>query len=108
MRILSVLFEISLAVACRAQDVTNPCPNAQPAPPGLKLPAFVPPGESVAVEKQLLKYVSTLDYRSLGWRRDRWVRDTGPPMQSTASIVQSIAAFMRIGREFSARVRNAI
>jgi hypothetical protein len=87
MRIPIVLLAISLAVVGHAQDVTNPCPNAQPVPPGLKLPAFIPPGEPVVVEKQLLKYLSTLDYRNLGWCRDKWVRDTGPLVQGTASIV---------------------
>ena len=87
MRKLIVLLAISLAAVCHAQDVTNPCPSAQPVPPGLKLPAFIPPGEPVAVERQLLKYLSTLDYRSLGWCRDKWVRDTGPLIQGTASIV---------------------
>lgn len=86
MRIPIVLLAISLAVVGHAQDVTNPCPNAQPVPQGLKLPAFIPPGEPVAVEKQLLKYLSTLDYRNLGWCRDKWVRDTGPLIQGTASI----------------------
>lgn len=87
MRVLSVLFTGLLAVGSHAQNVTNPCPNAQPVPQQLKLPAFIPPGEPVAVEKQLLKYLNTLDYRNLGWCRDKWVRDTGPLIQGTAAIV---------------------
>lgn len=87
MRVLSVLFAVSLAVAAHAQSAANPCPNAQPVPAKLKLPAFIPPGEPVAVEQQLLGYLNTLDYRNLGWCRDKWVRDTGPLVEGTASIV---------------------
>ncbi|HEY2860923.1 MAG TPA: cytochrome P460 family protein [Terracidiphilus sp.] len=87
MRVLTVLLAFSMAVALHAQEVVNPCPDAQPVPAGLKLPAFIPAGEPVGVEKQLLTYLSTLDYRGLGWCRDKWVRDTGPLIQGTASIV---------------------
>lgn len=87
MRILSVLIILSVVGISHAQSGPNPCPNAQPVPKGLKLPAFIPPGEPVAVEKGLLTYLSTLDYRNLGWCRDKWVRDTGPLIQGTASIV---------------------
>jgi hypothetical protein len=87
MRVLSVLFVISLAVGAHAQSATNPCPNAQPVPPQMKLPAFIPSGEPVEVEKQLLTYLNTLAYRNLGWCRDKWVRDTGPLIQGTAATV---------------------
>jgi len=87
MRFHGVLFAFFVAVAAYAQGETNPCPNAQPVPRQLKLPAFIPAGEPVAVEKQLLAYLSTLEYRQLGWCRDKWVRDTGPLLQGTASIV---------------------
>ena len=87
MHILSVLFAVSLAVGAHAQSVTNPCPNAQMVPQQLKLPTSLPPGEPVAVEKQLLAYLNTLDYRNLGWCRDKWVRDTGPLIQGMASTV---------------------
>jgi mono/diheme cytochrome c family protein len=86
LRGLSVAFALAVGVMVHAQEV-NPCPDAQPVPAGLKLPSFIPPGEPVAVEKQLLAYLSTLDYRGLGWCRDKWVRDTGPLIQGTASIV---------------------
>ncbi len=92
MRVLRAcaLFAVCLAVAVHAvhaQSAGNPCPDAQPVPAQLKLPAFIPPGEPVAVEKQLLAYLNTLGYRNLGWCRDKWVRDTGPLIQGTASIV---------------------
>lgn len=60
MRVLSVLLAVSLAVGAHAQSVPNPCPNAQPVPQQLKLPEFIPPGEPVAVERQLLAYLNTL------------------------------------------------
>jgi hypothetical protein len=87
---LCVLLAVCLGVAAHAADAqsaANPCPNAQPVPAQLKLPSFIPPGEPVAVEKQLLAYLNTLGYRNLGWCRDKWVRDTGPLIQGTASIV---------------------
>jgi hypothetical protein len=87
MRVLSVLFAISLAVGAHAQSVKNPCPDAQAVPQQLKLPAFIPPGEPVAVEKQLLAYLNTLAYRNLGWCQDKSVRDTGPLIQNTGAIV---------------------
>lgn len=87
MRLLTILFVVSISVASYAQGATNPCPNAQPVPEQLKLPAFMQPGEPVDVEKKLLNYLSTLDYRNLGWCRDKWVRDTGPVIGSTWAIV---------------------
>lgn len=56
----------------------NPCADAMPVPAELRLPAYVPPGEPVAIEKQLLSYLSTYKYRDLGWCVDKGVRDTGP------------------------------
>ena len=87
MRVLSLLFAVSLAVGAHAQSATNPCPNAQPVPQQLKLPTFIPPGEPVAVEKQLLAYLNTLEYRNLGWCHDKSVRDTGPLIQGTAAVL---------------------
>jgi hypothetical protein len=87
MRVLTMLFAAALSVASHAQGTINPCPDAQPVPEALKLPAFIPPGEPVEVEKKLLSYLSTLDYRNLGWCRDKWVRDTGPTIGSIAAIV---------------------
>ena len=87
MRVLTILFAAVLSVASYAHGATDPCPNAQPVPEGLKLPAFIPSGEPVDVEKKLLKYLSTLDYRNLGWCHDKWVRDTGPIIGTTWSIV---------------------
>lgn len=68
-----------LVALARAQ---NPCPNAQPAPPQLKAPQPLPPGENFAFEKQLLAYLSTYQYQKLGWCVDKSVRDTGPWVNS--------------------------
>ena len=68
-------------------SVGNPCPKAQPVPAELKIPAKLPPGEPVEFEKQVLKYLSTLKYRNLGWCEDKWVRDTGPFIKGEAAIV---------------------
>jgi hypothetical protein len=87
MRVLSILFTFLLVMGAHAQSVANPCPNAQPVPQQLKLPSFIPSGEPVAVEKQLLAYLNTLEYRNLGWCRDKWVRDTGPLIGGVAAIV---------------------
>jgi hypothetical protein len=86
-RVLTGLLVLAMTVAVHAQGVTNPCPNAQPVPDQLKLPANIPSGEPVDVEKRLLTYLSTLEYRNLGWCRDKWVRDTGPLIEGTASTV---------------------
>jgi hypothetical protein len=81
------------SVACvlsqaTAQKIPNPCPNAKPVPAELRLPANLPPaGEPVAFEKQVLAYLSTLEYRKLGWCEDKWVRDTGPYMNQKDAIV---------------------
>ena len=64
--------------AGRAVAISDPCPNAQPVPAGLRLPAIVPPGEPVAIEQKMLAYLSTYQYRKLGWCVDKYVRDTGP------------------------------
>jgi hypothetical protein len=87
MRVLSVLFAVLLALGVHAQSVTNPCPHAQPVPQQLKLPAFIPPGEPVAVEQQQLAYLNRLEYRNLGWCHDKSVRDTGPLIQGTAAVL---------------------
>src|SRR5215469_926330 len=81
---------ISLAFAlpsCAQKQIPNPCPNAKPVPAALHLPAHLPPGEPVAFEKQVLKFLSTLDYRNLGWCEDKWVRDTGPFMNNVTADV---------------------
>jgi hypothetical protein len=78
---------IVLSSAALAQNIPNPCPNAQPVPPQLRLPAQLPPGEPVQFEKQVLKYLSTLEYRKLGWCEDKWVRDTGPYVRDISAIV---------------------
>jgi len=87
MRSLPVVLVLLLGAVVHAQDAPNPCPNGQPVPSAFHLPAKMPAGEPFQFERDLLKYVSTLDYRSLGWCRDKWVRDTGPLMAGTASIV---------------------
>ena len=87
MRSFRVVLLLFLAAAARAQGIANPCPNAQPVPPELRLPATMPAGEPVHLEKRLLAYLSTLDYRKLGWCKDKWVRDTGPLIDPTAAIV---------------------
>lgn len=81
---LALLF---MAGSAGAQTLTNPCPKALPVPAQLHLPAQLPPGEPVAVEKQLLAYLNTLDYRKLGWCRDKWVRDTGPLMNGVEATI---------------------
>ena len=35
----------------------------------------------------MLRYLSTLEYRKLGWCEDKWVRDTGPLLNSVNAIV---------------------
>lgn len=75
------------ALPAIAQATSNPCPNALPVPERLHLPATMPAGEPVQFEQQVLAYLSTLDYRKLGWCRDKWVRDTGPLMDGNAAIV---------------------
>jgi len=87
MRVLTILIVLFLAIAARAQEVPDPCPNAKPVPEQLHLPTTMPTGEPVQFEKDLLKYLSTLDYRKLGWCRDKWVRDTGPLINGTAAMV---------------------
>ena len=87
MRVLAILLFAAFSVASYAQVATSPCPNGQSVPEGLKLPAFIPSGEPVDVEKKLLGYLSTLEYRNLGWCHDKWVRDTGPVIGTTWSIV---------------------
>jgi len=87
MRSFPIAVVLLLAAAAHAQQTPNPCPNGQPVPAAFQLPANMPAGEPMQFEKALLAYVSTLDYRNLGWCRDKWVRDTGPLIGGTASIV---------------------
>lgn len=56
----------------------DPCANAQAVPQELQLPAHLPAGEPLAVERTMLAYLSTYKYRDLGWCVDKGVRDTGP------------------------------
>src|SRR5215475_6188343 len=82
------VFIVTCALSqAQAQKTPDPCPNGKPVPAELKLPANLPPGEPVAFEKQVLAYLSTLDYRKLGWCEDKWVRDTGPFVSGAAAIV---------------------
>jgi len=67
--------------------ISDPCPKAQPVPPELRIPANLPPGEPVEFEQKVLHYLSTLEYRKLGWCEDKWVRDTGPFMKGADAIV---------------------
>jgi hypothetical protein len=84
--VLAVLI-LCCAVAQAQNAVPNPCPNAQPVPAALRIPASLPAGEPVEFEKQVLSYLSTLQYRKLGWCEDKWVRDTGPFMKGADAIV---------------------
>ncbi|HEX3465617.1 MAG TPA: hypothetical protein VHS78_16325 [Candidatus Elarobacter sp.] len=74
----------------------EPCPNPQPVPDALRLPATVPPGEPIAIEQRMLRYLYGDDpshvpsksknlypYRRLGWCVDKYVRDTGPYVNHT-------------------------
>lgn len=56
----------------------NPCGHPLPVPQALRVPAQLPPGEPVAVERTLLAYLSSYRYRDLGWCVDKNLRDTGP------------------------------
>ena len=87
MRIFMIFAALLLAISAQAQATPNPCPNAQPVPQKLHLPSTMPAGEPVEFEKQVLAYLNTLEYRKLGWCKDKWVRDTGPLMDDNASIV---------------------
>lgn len=84
----AALLVVALPLAARGQDeIPNPCPDAQPVPQALRLPPNLPPGEPVEFEKKVLRYLSTLDYRKLGWCEDKWVRDTGPFMKGSSAVV---------------------
>jgi hypothetical protein len=87
----SILCAVILAgsAAC-AQSISNPCPNAQPVPEALRILKKLPPGEPVDFEKRVLKYLSTLEYRKLGWCEDRWVRDTGPLLNNVNAVVHPV------------------
>src|SRR5262249_54176567 len=65
----------------------HPCPIAKEFPAALRIPAKLQPGEPFEFEKQVLAYLSTLDYRKLGWCEDKWVRDTGPLIKGADAIV---------------------
>jgi hypothetical protein len=67
--------------------LVDPCPNAEPVPAELRIPAKLQPGEPIEFEKQVLQYLNTLKYRKLGWCEDKWVRDTGPFMKQADAIV---------------------
>jgi mono/diheme cytochrome c family protein len=82
----AVFLFLGLSITAQGQ-VANPCPNAKSVPPQLRIPAKLPPGEPVEFEKQVLQYLSTLEYRKLGWCEDKWVRDTGPFMKGSEAIV---------------------
>lgn len=85
-RAIPMLF-FAVGLAHAQGSVPNPCPNAQPVPPELRLPTTLPPGEPVEFEKRVLGYLSTLKYRKLGWCEDKWVRDTGPLIKGNDAIV---------------------
>ena len=72
-----VLLLASCSLKVEAQPGENPCPNPKPAPPELKAPNPIPPGENFGFEKELLSYLSSYGYRKLGWCEDKGVRDTG-------------------------------
>ncbi len=85
----------------------NPCANARPVPAALRLPAAVPPGEPVALEQTMLRYLLSYGYRDLGWCVDKGVRDTGPylnrVMYGTHPVVRiyyspEVMAWLRNGR----------
>jgi len=72
------IFVVGPALRAMNQPQPNPCEHAQPVPAALLLPAQLPLGEPVAVERTLLAYLSSYRYRDLGWCVDKRVRDTGP------------------------------
>ena len=71
---------VTPAVTIGAVVHTDPCPASKQhaTPDALRLPAVVPPGEPTAIEQKMLAYLSTYEYRALGWCVDKYVRDTGP------------------------------
>ncbi len=74
--------------SANAQTIPDPCPNAQPVPQVLRLPANLPvSGEDFEYEERVLNYLNTLDYRKLGWCEDKGVRDTGPFINNLAAVV---------------------
>jgi cytochrome c553 len=84
---LSALFlAMKVALDARAAGAptgaahTDPCPSDKQhaMPDALRLPTTVPPGEPTAIEQKMLAYLSTYEYRKLGWCVDKYVRDTGP------------------------------
>ena len=71
------MFPLKSIVAV-ASPASNSCLNAKPVPKALRLPAVVPPGEPVAIERQMLSYLESYAYRGLDWCHDKSIRDTGP------------------------------
>ena len=74
----SMLSFTMLSCLVAGQNLDKLCPQAKPVPDKLKLPPTMTPGEDFGVEKTLRDYLSTLEYRNLGWCVDVGVRDTGP------------------------------
>lgn len=52
-----------------------PAPEPYGLPDGLPLPSSLPRD---AYEKRLYAFLGSLEYRNLGWKKDKGVRDTGP------------------------------
>jgi len=93
--------------AMRGSPSSAACANAAAVPAALRLPARVPPGEPVAIERRMLRFLSTYGYRDLGWCVDKSVRDTGPylnhVMYGTHTAVRiyyspEMMAWLRSGR----------
>ncbi len=72
------IFVAGPALHAMNQPQPNPCGHPLPVPQALRVPAQLPPGEPVAVERTLLAYLSSYRYRDLGWCVDKSLRDTGP------------------------------
>jgi cytochrome c551/c552 len=56
-------------------DVTGAAPLAYGEPSPLPLPSSMSP---IEYEKSFLPFITSAKYQSLGWRRDKGIRDTGP------------------------------
>jgi hypothetical protein len=79
-----VLLAVVSCAAAQSLPPDYPCSKALPVPPELKIPANLPvKGEPFDFEKQVRAYFGTLAYRNLGWCQDKWVRDTGPYVDSS-------------------------
>src|SRR5258708_2172219 len=78
-----VLLAVVSCAAAQSLLPDYPCSKALPVPPELRIPANLPvKGEPFDFEKQVRAYFGTLAYRNLGWCQDKWVRDTGPYLDS--------------------------